>query len=82
MTVRTVSAREANQRFSELLRAVEGGQSFVVTRRGRPVATLRPVEASATRPLAPTQEAALRRVLATRWHLGGERLDRDAFHER
>jgi prevent-host-death family protein len=82
MTVRTVSAREANQRFSELLREVEGGQSFVVTKRGRPVATLRPVEATGARQLSPEQEAALRRIMATRWHLGGERLDRDALHER
>ncbi|HET7371700.1 MAG TPA: type II toxin-antitoxin system prevent-host-death family antitoxin [Gammaproteobacteria bacterium] len=34
----TVSAREANQHFSKLLRRVQGGERIVVTSRGRPVA--------------------------------------------
>ena len=36
----TVTAREANQHFSRLLREVAEGQSFVITHRGRPVARL------------------------------------------
>lgn len=39
----TVSAAEANRRFSELLRKVRAGRSFVVTSHGRPVARLEPV---------------------------------------
>ena len=35
---RIISATEANQRFSELLREVAEGVSFTVTSRGRPVA--------------------------------------------
>jgi prevent-host-death family protein len=39
---RAISASEANQRFSELLRAVAAGDSFTVTSRGRPVARIAP----------------------------------------
>lgn len=39
-----ITASDANQRFSEMLRDVVRGQSFVVTSRGRPVARVTPVE--------------------------------------
>lgn len=39
-----ISASEANQRFSEMLREVANGESFTVTSRGRPVARVIPVE--------------------------------------
>ena len=41
---RAISASDANQRFSELLRDVQEGESFVVTSRGRPVAKVTPVD--------------------------------------
>ena len=41
---RIISATEANQRFSELLREVAQGGSFTVTSRGRPVARVVPAE--------------------------------------
>ena len=41
---RLVSATEANQRFSEMLRDVSAGGSVTITSRGRPVARLVPVE--------------------------------------
>ena len=41
---RAVTASEANQRFSELLREVRKGESFVVTARGRPVARVTPID--------------------------------------
>jgi len=41
---RAISASEANQHFSELLRDVANGQSFTVTSRGRPVARVLPVD--------------------------------------
>jgi prevent-host-death family protein len=41
---KAISATEANQRFSELLREVANGESFTVTSRGRPVARVIPVE--------------------------------------
>ena len=37
-----VSAADANRRFSELLRGVREGRSFVVTAHGKPVAKLVP----------------------------------------
>ena len=40
--MRTVTAREANQNFSKLLADVEGGETVVITKHGRPVAEFRP----------------------------------------
>jgi prevent-host-death family protein len=37
-----ISATEANQRFSELLRDVSEGESYTVTSRGKPVARMVP----------------------------------------
>lgn len=77
-----VTTREANQRLSELLSRVEGrGEGFLVTKRGRPVARILPVEEGSGR-LTAEQEAALDRILGTEWDLGGERLDRDALYDR
>jgi prevent-host-death family protein len=39
----TVSAADANRRFSVLLRGVRDGHSYVVTSHGRPVARIVPV---------------------------------------
>ena len=39
-----VSAYEAKTHLPRLLRAVERGETFVITRRGKPVAKLAPVE--------------------------------------
>jgi len=44
LSMRSVSAREANQSFSKLLRAVAEGEEVVITRRGKPVARLAPIE--------------------------------------
>ncbi len=38
-----IAAAEANRQFSRILRDVQGGDSFVVTARGRPVARIIPV---------------------------------------
>ena len=43
VTGATVSAADANRRFSELLRRVREGSSFVVTSHGKPVARITPV---------------------------------------
>lgn len=39
---RSVSAADANRKFSELLRGVRNGQRYVVTSHGKPVAKLVP----------------------------------------
>lgn len=41
---KVVSAAEANRKFSELLRQVKSGQSYLVTSHGRPVARIEPVK--------------------------------------
>ena len=41
MLVRSV--REANQNFSRLVADVEGGETVLITKNGRPVAEVRPV---------------------------------------
>ena len=38
-----VSAAEANRRFSEVLRGVREGDSYVVTSHGRPIAKITPI---------------------------------------
>ncbi len=40
---KTISAADANRRFSELLRTVKKGQSVVVTSHGKPVAKISPI---------------------------------------
>ena len=45
--MRSVSARVANQSFSKLLQAVVEGEEVVITRRGKPVARLTPIESVA-----------------------------------
>ena len=47
---RAISASEANQRFSDMLREVRQGQAFVVMSRGRPVARMTPVDDTAGAP--------------------------------
>jgi prevent-host-death family protein len=39
-----VSASEANRKFSQMLRSVREGDSYVVTSHGRPIARLLPVK--------------------------------------
>jgi prevent-host-death family protein len=41
---RAITASDANQHFSEMLREVQDGQTFIVTSRGRPVAKVTPVD--------------------------------------
>ena len=50
---RIVTATEANRAFSRILNAVEKGEAYVVTSRGRPVARLSPAQTSQKTPVAP-----------------------------
>ena len=81
---KSVSAREANQQFARILRDVEGGAEFLVTRRGKPVARIVPVARPGERQLTPEQEAALertRRRLEKGWDLGGGTFNRDELYD-
>jgi antitoxin (DNA-binding transcriptional repressor) of toxin-antitoxin stability system len=67
-----------------MIRAVESGQEFVITRRGEPVARVVPV--SRRRVLTPSQQAALERTRARMAHgyrsASAEPFDRGALHDR
>ncbi len=41
---KAISAADANRKFSQLLREVKEGRTYVVTSHGRPVARISPVE--------------------------------------
>lgn len=80
---KTLSLRDANQSFARCIREVEAGEDFVITRNGKPVARLSPV--NKRRVLTPVQQAAWERLQAAAlegWDLGGGPLDRDELHER
>jgi len=47
ITDKIISAADANRNFAKLLRAVRKGQSYVVTSRGKPVATIVPADSPA-----------------------------------
>ena len=59
--MRMVSAREANRSFSKLLQAVVEGEDVVITRRGKPVARLTPVE---SRVVDAERQAEIDRIIA------------------
>jgi prevent-host-death family protein len=83
-TEKTLPLREANQSFARIVREVEAGAAFTITRKGAPVARIVPVEGAGRR-LTQEQEAALARTrarMATGWPLAAGPLDRDAIHER
>lgn len=80
----TVGAREANQRFSHLLREVELGTEVVITRNGREVAKLSPIGAEIDEK---ARERAIAKMVAMmRKGLPikniGRRLTRDEMNER
>jgi prevent-host-death family protein len=81
-----ISLREANQRFAQIVRAVEGGAEYVVTRHGEPVVRIVPAK-PAKRVLTPEQQAALERTRERMDHgykspPDAEPFDRAKLHER
>lgn len=50
MATEEIGAFEAKTRLSELLERVSRGQTYRITRRGKPIAELRPIEAPVGRP--------------------------------
>ena len=81
----TITAREANHQFARVLREVEAGREFVVTRNGVPVARISPEHAAdGTRRLTPAQESALAESIAwlrRGWPLAVGRLDRADLYD-
>jgi prevent-host-death family protein len=58
---KTVSAADANRKFSELLRGVRKGLSYIVTSHGKPVAKLVPADSDASN-LEAARSALLKRL--------------------
>lgn len=81
---KTISLRDANQSFAKCVREVEGGEEFVITRNGKPVARL--VGAGGKRVLTPEQQKALDRLLTRAgegWDLDiSYPINKDELHER
>lgn len=82
---KTVTAREANQNFSRLLAEVEKGTEIVITKRGKAVARITPLQGQ-RRVLTAAQKAAIANLRAaseqgfrpkTRW-----KFNRDELYER
>ena len=79
----TVSLMTANQEFSKLIKEVEHGKGFVITRRGRAIARLVPHMADKT--ADPKWAAAYRRMMARLEEgasLGGLKVERQELYER
>ena len=53
-----IGLREANQRFSKIIKVVRDGEEVTLTERGRPVARIIPI------PLREDDDAAIRRLVA------------------
>lgn len=76
-----ISLRQANQKFSRYIEAVERGEEFVVTRRGKPVAVISPAPRRGVRRLNPVQKSALKRLFASARPLGIKKWRRDELYE-
>lgn len=78
-----ISIRDANQHLSRYLERVEQGTEIIITRRGKPIARVLPIE---SRPrLSDAQRAArerLRERMKRGYALGGVRTNRETLHER
>lgn len=78
-----ISVREANQTLSKCLEQVEAGETFIITKRGRPIARLSPI--SGKRKLTPEQQAAVERTRARMekglLRIGGRMPTRDEIYD-
>ena len=77
-----ITLREANQGFARMVKDVQAGDEFIITRNGTPVAKLIPIPGR--RVLTPAQEAAWERTQA-RWAdaraIDPGPLDRDSLYD-
>jgi hypothetical protein len=79
-----IALRDANQQFAKNVRAVEAGESFVITRREQARGAYGAMEPG-KRILTPEQQAARRRALERMRRgidMGGARFNRDELYER
>ena len=83
MAIQHVSLREANQRFSKYIEMASHGAEIIVTKRGRPVARIAPIEVGGR--MSEAEKSALERSRARMrqgYSLGGGSFDREAAHAR
>jgi prevent-host-death family protein len=82
--MKTVSARDANHGFSELLSQVEGGEEVLITKRGQPVAVLSPYRAAVMTAERQAAVAHAVKVMAKGlpWGSALRNFPRDDMHER
>jgi prevent-host-death family protein len=65
--MREMTVRQANQNFSQVISAAEGGETIVITKNGKPVAKITPQSADRTSdPEWRAAFAALRKSLLTK----------------
>jgi prevent-host-death family protein len=76
---KTVSAAEANRHFSQLLRSVREGDSYVVTAHGRPVAKIIPITKDAV--VGDKAKGALLEHLRAQRPVNAGRWTRDELYE-
>jgi prevent-host-death family protein len=84
MNMKTVSARQANHEFSDLLSRAEQGEEILITKRGKPVAFLgpyRPPQMTAERKKA-IQRAIDVMTKGLSWGNALPRFKREEMHER
>jgi prevent-host-death family protein len=82
--MKTVSAREANHDFSELLSRVERAEQILITKRNKPVALLSPYHPPR---LTPERQAAIELAINVMaqglpWGAAVRAFTRDEMHER
>jgi len=82
--MKTITAREANHGFSDLLARVERGEEVLITKRGSPIAVISPYRAPA---MTPEREAAIAHAIELMkkglpWGDAKPPFTRDEMHER
>ena len=83
-TMKTISARQANHEFSNLLSRVEHGEQILITKRSRPVAVLSPYRPSM---MTPEREKAIQHAIdlmskGLPWGNALRRFRREEMHKR
>ncbi|MGQ0594562.1 MAG: type II toxin-antitoxin system Phd/YefM family antitoxin [Gammaproteobacteria bacterium] len=79
MSMKTISAADANRHFSRLLREVASGETIIVTSRGKSVATMGPLAEGQTERHAARQ--ALLQRLTAQSATGKRRWTREELYE-
>jgi prevent-host-death family protein len=82
--MKTVSARQANDNFSELLARVQRGEKILITKRSKPIAVLCPYQPPQ---LTPEREAAIKHAAEVMaqglpWGAAIRAFTRDEMHEK